>query len=637
MSGICGIVRLYGQPVDERDLHRQMAALERLGPDRRRLWCDGSAGLGSLLMRTSNEDVFDAQPLRESASGLAFVSDARIDNREEVAQALAISATALAGMADSALMFAAYQAWGDSCAERLIGDFVFAVWNSHARTLTLGRDHMGQRHLFFHVGDGFFAFATERKGLWALPEVPRRLPMDRVFRRLVQGASASKPAAFIASPADGLAAVRGGTVVTLAADGTVSERQYWSPHAAPEHLNRDEAYYVEAYRRVLGEAVACRLRRANAPVSLLFGGGFDSGAIAALAGPVLSPVGRKLIAPAGVSAKEGSRGDARRWIEVCRRHMPHLDIHYVTRERPDGLDGLEKSFLLSDTPHSENRFMGDALFAASKAAGSRIIMDGNGGDYTINPRGNGFFIDMLLKRRFSKIASEWQARRRTQGVSHWTMFRNEILLYGAPSLARPWSRWRNGLSPFGSISPVAAKLLRQAGERGILAPRPRRYSIREAMVWVLEEQRRAPTVGWSATATAHQLEFTEPFHDKRVVELGLAIPEEYLLVAGRERHLARQALKDLSPPEFQTRRDGNDAMQPDFMDMADRLRPQILAEIDRMEQAGQLSAYFDFAKMRRMLNRTRPGTGRPYEYPTRNAMSAFIWGRYIEWFQGNNS
>ncbi len=44
----------------------------------------------------------------------------------------------------------------------------------------------------------------------------------------------------------------------VGADGAVLQRRYWTPQADPAHVGKDEAYYIEAYRRVLGEAVACR-------------------------------------------------------------------------------------------------------------------------------------------------------------------------------------------------------------------------------------------------------------------------------------------------------------------------------------------------------------------------------------------
>jgi asparagine synthase (glutamine-hydrolysing) len=201
-------------------------------------------------MRVTREDAFDAQPLRNAAGDLTFVCDARLDNREEIAAALGLAAETLAGLADSALLFEAFQAWGDRCAERLVGDFTFAAWDGASRILTLARDHMGQRHVFFHAGDGFFAFATDRKGLWALPDVPRRLPIEMVKTVLVKGMALNYDQAIDVDPPDGLGAVPGGAVLTVSAEGAISARRYWTPHAAPEHVGRDEDYYVDMYRRL---------------------------------------------------------------------------------------------------------------------------------------------------------------------------------------------------------------------------------------------------------------------------------------------------------------------------------------------------------------------------------------------------
>ncbi len=151
---------------------------------------------------------------------------------------------------------------------------------------------------------------------------------------------------------EGIRVVPGGTVLTVGADGAIASRRYWEPHADPAHEGRDEAYYIETYREVLGEAVACRLRRTIAPAGLLMGGGFNSGAICALAGPVVNAQGRKLIAVSSVMPEDyrGSIHHARQWVEICRRHMPHLDVRYITREGLDIFTGMEQGFLAADRP-----------------------------------------------------------------------------------------------------------------------------------------------------------------------------------------------------------------------------------------------------------------------------------------------
>ena len=225
MSGLCGIVRFDGHAVAPRDLDRQIARLAHLGPDRARSWTAGPAGLGHLMMRVTREDALDAQPLRDNA--LTLVADLRLDNREDLAATLGIAPVALVTMPDSALLLAACKEWGAGCVDYLIGDFAFALWDADKQTLTLARDHMGQRHIFYHQGDGFIAFASEIKGLWALPQVPRTLLEERMAHRLLR----DQPDDAGATDYQSIRAVPGGTVLSVAADGTIVSRRYWEPKA----------------------------------------------------------------------------------------------------------------------------------------------------------------------------------------------------------------------------------------------------------------------------------------------------------------------------------------------------------------------------------------------------------------------
>lgn len=632
MSGLFGIFHFDGAAVEPRDLDRQAKRLAHLGPDRMATWSTGSIGLGHLLLRITREDQFDAQPLHDG--NISLVADLRLDNREELAGALAIDTEALSGIPDSALLLAAYKKWGAGCVDHLIGDFAFAAWDARAQTLTLARDHMGQRHIFYHHGENFFAFATEIKGLWALPQVPRTLLEEKLIQTLLF----EEPTDIGTTAYEGIGGVPGGTVLTIDMDGAAKSRRYWEPHADPAHEGRDEAYYIKTYREILSEAVACRLRRATTSAGVFMGGGFDSSAICALAGPVVSVQGRKFIAACSVMPEDyqGPIHGARKWVEMCRRTMPHLDVRYVTSEGRDILTGLEQGFLAVDNRRSPNHYLTEAMLAQIAAAGARITMDGHGGDYTLNPRAQNGLIRLLRRRQFRRFAAEFNAMRRHlhQSVKQ-TLVRNVLLKLLPASWKTVWIRYRSGHRLFGPTMPLAQQIIEGRSPNA----RPRIVwrsgeSQRLLIERILRRQQDALAQGFSIAAAAHGLEFTQPFHDKRVVEFGLAIPEELYLKNGRTRYLARTALKDLYPPEFQDRPPGNDVIGPDFLMMAERVRPRLLAEIDRMEKAGRLSRYLDFARMRAMLTRhANPGG----ETVPRQAILGFLAARYIEWFRGDNA
>jgi asparagine synthase (glutamine-hydrolysing) len=637
LSGICGILRLDGEAVDQRALDAMLRSLRHLGTDGAAALCDGPIGLGYQAHRVTQEDAFDAQPLAAGAGEVLLVADLRLDNREALAQSLAIRPAELDETPDSALLVAAYRRWGEACVDHLIGDFAFAIWDASGRRLILGRDHMGQRHLFFHRGDGFFAFATEIGGVWAAPDVPRRI-CEAGFEETLARRWHQRPAG--RTKYEGIESLCGGTLLAVQADGAVTLRRYWEPHAAAQHLNRDETYYRQAYRRVLEEAVACRVRRATRPCSLLLSGGFDSAAIAALTAPALE--GRKLVTVSSVLATtdESSPTSARRWVELCRRTMPHLDVRYATRLDRGIFSTLPPPD--ADGAGSVNRYVNDEMFRAAAGAGARVIMDGHGGDYTLNPRGHFPVARLLAMGRFREFLSEFVAQARAEKVPLWRSAWRDVLAAFVPSgLQRVRADLRAGNPLFGPAEPINrtfARRMRPTSAR----PAPQRYapSLINARANLLRALRRLQDseILAGTLSARHGLEFTQPFHDKRVVELALAIPEDLYFRGGRPRHLARTALADVLPPEFQTRSWRNIPRIPDLMDMAAANEPLMLAEIARLQGNPRLNAYFDFGRMRRMVVQRRADARNPWTASrVRRGMRSLIWALHIEWLVRDNA
>lgn len=637
MSAIFGILRFDGGEVSARDLERMSNALVHRGPDGRKFAVKGCAGLGHCLLRVNREDSFEAQPLHDDEAGLTLVADLRLDNRDELGAIFGLSAPDLRDMPDSALVLHAYKMWDDDCAAHLLGDFAFAVWDERARKLTIARDHMGQRQVYYYRGDRFLAFATEQNALWSLPDVPQVFSERNLVRVLVVDKNRT-PGDTLFERVYGLV---GGTTMTVDRHGSVTARRYWEPHADPAHLGRDEAYYVAAYRRVLEEAVTCRLRRASYPAGLFFSGGFDSGAIAALAGPALRAQGRSLIAVCSALPGEGyGERDPRPWVELCRRDMPHLDVRYTGHEGLSVLTGLEKAFAQGNPPGLRH-FAHDDMYRIIASAGARLAMDGHGGDYTLNPRGHFALAGFLVRGQWRRFAAEigpWQ-RQRKQALLQ-TVLADVVAILLAPMRAA-WGRYREGLRPFGPMVPVTPALAREAAGGGAVfggsfAARPG-LSMRRWIATILREQQNAAGAGNSPLAAMHKLDFTRPFHDKRVVELALAVPEDLYVKAGRPRALAYAALADLLPPEFRDRPATNQMVAPDPRQTAKQIAPQLLADIARMEKDARLARYFDFPRMRRIVRRSvSNGTDGGAGLGAR-VLHSYVLARYIEWFRRSNS
>jgi asparagine synthase (glutamine-hydrolysing) len=542
---------------------------------------------------------------------------------------------------DSALVMRAYKLWGEGCAEHLVGDFAFAIWDGRARKLVLGRDHMGQRTLFYSLQNDVFAFATELKALWALAEVPHIISEAAIGRQLLAYPGGLAVGETLYEGIHGLARAM---VLTVDPAGRIDWYVYWRPRADPRHEGRDEAYYVKAYRDVLGEAVACRLRRNLKQAALLLSGGYDSAGIAALAGPVLQPRGRKLICVSAALPEDyrGPHRDVRRWVETCRRHMPHLDVRYFVRGDKTLLDGVERFMAVNYAPAaSTTHHVRDGLNRLAAAGGARVVMDGFGGDYTLNPRGYYALARFLRMGQFRRLLSELPGHSRHRGMPTWRLLANTLRRSVPAAWLRAYDRLRLRGAPLWAERPVSTEFIRGLFDRGVLAEeRQRGYRasapvrMRAMMQRVLDNHSGGPNSAGANAAAAHGMDLTLPFHDKRVVELGLAIPEDLYVKHGRIRHLACEALKDLYPPEFQTKVwRPNDGMDPDFDDMVGSIEPELLADVDRLARNERLSRYVDFPRMRRMLA-SRPGRARHRNITF--ALRALQVARYIDWFERSN-
>ncbi|WP_084250879.1 asparagine synthase-related protein [Sphingomonas pruni] len=633
MSAICGVVRFDAADVSPRCVDRMARAMRHRGAHGIETVELGRLALGHCLMRVNREDVHEAQPI--VAPDAVLVADLRLDNREELAATLGIADTELATLPDSEVLLAAWRRWGANCAQYLLGDFAFAIWNRGDGTLLLGRDHMGQRVIHYYLGDGFLAFATELCGLFAADDIPQRLNEDELARRLLMSTERVEGEQIYAD----IHLLPGGTTLRLAADGKAGIDRYWQPHAATEHLCRDDAYYLDAYRKTIQEAVACRLRRLIDPPSLLFSGGFDSGTIAALAGPMVLARGWKLTCIASVLPEDASRRDARPAVEAF-RGLPGLDLHFYVRGNETSYDDLETVFartFLFRPPSVVRRRIGDM----ARRAGSRLIMDGHGGDYTVNAYDQGMLGAILRRGEIGRFAREFRARQRFTGWSPVRVVGRDLVVAIVPQAIRIlWRTALNGFVPAWKRRGVQRDFALGAIASGVVDRRKLRDGFRPGLRWRarwLEVCRRVSAGGaGGALATTEHLDLTRPFHDKRIVELGCALPDRLVFRDGRERWLARTAFADILPQALICRPPGNDREQPDLIAMDIQAAPAMLAALEAVQHDSSVARYVDVPALAAMVRAGCSEDSSRDRIRLSFAMNVLTAARFLAWFDRNN-
>jgi asparagine synthase (glutamine-hydrolysing) len=349
MTALAGLWRFDYRPDAADGCGRMLAAQELYGPDSSAQWEDGSVALGRRLMRVLPEDAYDNQPLTGGAGRYVLVADVRLDNRDELTEALRIPAPQAHGLCDAAILLAAIERWNEACLERLVGDYAFVLWDGAFRRLLLARDPLGQRPLHYHRGNTFFAFASMPKGLHALAEVPYAPDEDRIAEFL-----ALIPEAGTQSFFRGIERVEPGHTLAITPTSFVA-RRHWQPSRRPTALRQPEQY-SEALRGLLDQAVQCRLRGAE-NVGAELSAGFDSAAVAATAARLLAPSGRRVVAFTAVP-REGYNEPAPRnrlvdegpYAAATAAQYSNIEHVLIRSHDRSPLDDLDRSFFLFDRP-----------------------------------------------------------------------------------------------------------------------------------------------------------------------------------------------------------------------------------------------------------------------------------------------
>lgn len=290
MCGIAGILS-YGAAgaADRGLLTRMTGALAHRGPDGEGIWMspDGSAGLGHRRLTIIDLSEVANQPMPNQDGSMFIVFNGEIYNHVALrAELVAAGYWFRTDHSDTEVLIHGYEEWGiDGLVHRLQGMFAFAIWDDRKRRLTLARDRVGIKPVYFTRHDGEFHFASEIKGLLADTRLPRRVCRIALYHYLT----------FLTTPApltmfDGIYKLPCSTYLEIEADGTMRSRRYWD--AAPGHgidaarvarLSESERfdYYVDGVRERLENAVESHMM-SDVPYGAFLSGGIDSSANVAL-------------------------------------------------------------------------------------------------------------------------------------------------------------------------------------------------------------------------------------------------------------------------------------------------------------------------------------------------------------------
>lgn len=270
MCGLAGAIGRDAAPI----VQRMTAALVHRGPDDAGYFTAGPVALG--FRRLSIVDLAGgAQPMQNESGDVTLVCNGEIYNSPALRRRLVAAGHRFRTRSDVEVILHLYEDHGVHCVRQLRGMFAFAIWDARSNQLLLGRDHMGQKPLFFAHEAGRFLFASEIQALLASGVVRGALDVNALWHYLSLRAMPDEY-----SLVSGVRKLPAATTLLREPDGTLTLERYWSPDFRTK-LQFSEAEAEEALDECLRQTVQSHLL-SDVPVGVFLSGGIDSTTVGAM-------------------------------------------------------------------------------------------------------------------------------------------------------------------------------------------------------------------------------------------------------------------------------------------------------------------------------------------------------------------
>jgi asparagine synthase (glutamine-hydrolysing) len=372
MCGIVGFLSTNQFSGCAEDLTKAMNSLAHRGPDDSGHFFDYQNGVGLGHRRLSIIDLSSGgyQPMKSSDGTLTISYNGELYNYLEIRKTLEQEGYSFKSKSDTEVLINSFQHWGADCIKKFIGMFVFAIWDSKKEELTIARDRMGIKPLYYYLTPETFIFASELKAIMAFRTFRMSVDMQSIASflhyRYVPAPHSIFQNTFKLQPGR-----------YLVYDGTgLRQQQYWKLPRINNQTDRvmeHEQTTITDLEHVLKTAVQDRLV-SDVPLGALLSGGIDSSLIAAL----MQQVSNRQIQTFSIGFND-KRFDEAPWAARIAKHLgtSHTEL-YLDSEK--ALEVIPKLPVVYDEPFADASGIPTFMVSQLTKKYVTVALSGDGGD-----------------------------------------------------------------------------------------------------------------------------------------------------------------------------------------------------------------------------------------------------------------
>ena len=402
MCGIAGMIdrRAATSAESLHEIGRAMAdTMLHRGPDAGGVWTDPAAGVALAHRRLSIIDLSPggAQPM-VSANGRYVISyNGEVFNFVELRQELEQLGAKFRGGSDTEVIIEGAARWGlAATVKRMIGMFALALWDRETRTISLVRDRLGIKPVYYLASDTLFAFGSELKAFRACPGWSASLDRDALQAYLRVG--------YVPQPHSIYREIRKlppGNILTLAPGKMPTIEPFWDARqVAVSGFTKwskapDEREAIDGLDSLLRDAVRRRMI-ADVPLGAFLSGGIDSSTVVAL----MQAESNRPVRTFSIGFHEQGYDEAAHAKAVA-QHLgtDHTELYVEPGHAFDVIPKLPEWY---DEPFADSSQIPTFLVSEMTRRHVTVALSGDGGDELFTGYNRYFWAESLWKR-FSRI------------------------------------------------------------------------------------------------------------------------------------------------------------------------------------------------------------------------------------------
>jgi asparagine synthase (glutamine-hydrolysing) len=577
---MCGLAGFLTNNMTNADAIANAMALTIVhrGPNDGGVWFDGQAGIALAHRRLSILDLSPAghQPMASKSNRYVIAFNGEIYNHLELRRELEMTpklkrdgkSISWRGHSDTETLLAAFEAWGiESTLKKTLGMFAISLWDNKEKELTLARDRMGEKPLYYGFQNNAFLFGSELKALKAHPGFLSEIDRNVLCLYLRH--------CYIPAPYSiykGIKKLLPGTYVQVrlgddANSPSLTPKPYWSMEEAVARgidnpfIGSDEQA-IKALDSQLRQSIGLQMM-ADVPLGAFLSGGVDSSVVVAL----MQSQSSRPVKTFSIGFNE-SRYNEADYAKAVAQHLgtDHTELYVSAAEALDVIPLLGKMY---DEPFADSSQIPTFLVSQMATRHLTVALSGDAGDELF-----GGYNRYKLADNWCKIEKVPLVIRRvaSQAINSlepktWDAFFQQVSKHkklpdnmgdklgklakviSSESIQEAYYKLVSDTDQpeqivIGATEPET--WLTKIGMKTTLKDPKQRMMYMDAMTYLPDDI----LVKVDRAAMANSLETRVPFLDHRVVELASRLPMNMKIRDGKTKWILRQVLYQYVPKEL---------------------------------------------------------------------------------------